>query len=250
MSELKNHPTPGETCPACSNGTTEIDQQFNNTIVCLKCGSNWPSKTEAEQPVEVNQEIASLKNLVSDLQRQIEAGLDNYLRLKADFQNEQKRLNKHRDEEIKYANTSVLRSILPTIDALEKAIDTYNEISQPFVTNPIFDGIKMTIESLLAELNKFGVIPIVSKGQKFDPSLHRAVHYTEADEEPDTVIGEVLKGYMLHDRLLRAAAVVVAKAKSVDQPPIVKTVDSSQEIVTLKIGPNQKVEVITQKEKN
>lgn len=134
-----------------------------------------------------------------------------WLYLYADFENYKKRIFKEKAEFAKYGQENLAREILEGVDTLEKALSH----APGFEAHKGFEeGIKLTLKQFLSALEKFGIIPIQSMGEKFDPVFHEAVSEEEKEDvESGTVIEEVQKGYKLHDRILRVARVVVAKNK-------------------------------------
>ena len=102
--------------------------------------------------------------------------------------------------------------MLSVVDNLELAINSTN--GHEDIDKGLVDGLEMTHKEILKIFEKFNVNPISAKGQPFDPTFHEAVMQEESDDCPDnTVVNELQKGYLIHDRLLRPSMVVVAKAR-------------------------------------
>jgi len=98
------------------------------------------------------------------------------------------------------------------VDNLERAIETPQNGGSE---TQIAAGVDLTLKELLKIFQKFGVQPIESLGEPFDPALHQAMLQQEVADQPhNTVINELQRGYLLHDRLLRPAMVVVSKTKT------------------------------------
>ena len=111
------------------------------------------------------------------------------------------------------ATQSLLKEMLSVVDNLELAINSTSENQNQ--ADSLKAGLDLTLKEILRVFKKFCVIPIESKGNEFDPTFHEAVMQEETDEYPEnTVINEMQKGYLIHDRLLRPAMVVVAKPKT------------------------------------
>ncbi|UCD71584.1 MAG: nucleotide exchange factor GrpE [Syntrophobacterales bacterium] len=156
------------------------------------------------------QEIEMLKAQVEEKTKLGEENYDRFLRAQAELENYKKRVEREKSSLVKYGNEDLIKAILPVIDNLERALD------HPQGENPdgVIEGIKITLNQLLQVLEKFGVTRIQAMGEPFDPSKHEAMMQVEsADHEPNTVVSELQKGYLLNDRLLRPAMVSVA------QPP-------------------------------
>jgi molecular chaperone GrpE len=108
---------------------------------------------------------------------------------------------------LNYGNKSLLEEILPIIDNLERALAHASEDG----LGAVVEGIRMTHAMLLTTLKKFNVIPIEAVGYPFDSAYHQAMAQVPTDQyEPNTVVEEYQKGYMLKERLLRPAMVTVA----------------------------------------
>jgi molecular chaperone GrpE len=129
-------------------------------------------------------------------------------RTRADFENYQKRNQREREQERKYMVGSVLLDLLPVLDNLERATLSAQQAGE---SGPLVQGVAMVHNQFLELLRRYGVTRIDAQGKPFDPNLHQAVMQQPAgDKPPGTVLQVVEQGYMLHDRVLRPAKVVVA----------------------------------------
>lgn len=161
-----------------------------------------------------NDEIEQLKNELSDAKAEAAETYDRLLRLSAEFENYKKRTQRQMEENRKYANEELIKDLLSVVDNLERALTAAGEKKTETDTN-MAEGIEMTLNEILKTLEKHNVSPIKAKGTQFDPTYHEALMQEENDEYPEnTVIKEMQKGYLLNDRLIRPAMVVVSKAKS------------------------------------
>ena len=116
------------------------------------------------------------------------------------------------DEFRKFANQSLIKEMLSVVDNLELAMNSTD--SHKTIDKDLLEGLEMTHKEILKVFEKFNVKPIDAIGQPFDPAFHEAVMQEETDDYPEnTVINELQRGYMIHDRLLRPSMVVVAKPK-------------------------------------
>lgn len=132
------------------------------------------------------------------------------LRMAADFDNQKKRLQRDKDTALKYAEENLIKEILPAIDNLERALGQ-DQNSKDFGKH-LLEGVELTLKGLLATLEKSGLKALVSVGEPFDPNFHEALVMEASKEVPEQrVIQEYEKGYMLKERLIRAAKVVVSK---------------------------------------
>ncbi|MEW6776029.1 MAG: nucleotide exchange factor GrpE [Bdellovibrionota bacterium] len=152
-------------------------------------------------------ELEKLNGQVKDLN-------DKYLRSVADFDNFRKRVQRERSDLAKYGGEQLARQIVSVVDNFERAIGAAGD---PAKLDPTFarfvEGIRMTRLQFLQALASAGVQPFESVGRPFDPAVHQAMSQTAtAEAAPNTVLSEMQRGYMIHDRLLRPAMVVVARA--------------------------------------
>lgn len=127
------------------------------------------------------------------------------LRMAADFENFRKRAAREKTELRRFAAERVLDDFLPVLDNLQRALEHAQ------ADDPVAEGVRMVAKQFVDTLGQHGVTGFDSIGQVFDPERHEAMSQVpSAEAEPGTVLHEVQKGYMLHDRLLRPAKVVVA----------------------------------------
>jgi molecular chaperone GrpE len=155
-------------------------------------------------------EIDELKKKLEEKEKEIKELHDRLLRLAADFENYKKRTAKEKEEWTKFANEDLIRAVLPFIDNLERAVNHAQKVSD---TGVLIEGVRLTLQQLLQALNKLGLSTFESVGKPFDPTVHEAMLVVETDQhEPNQVVEEFQKGYLLNDRLLRPATVSVSKA--------------------------------------
>lgn len=132
-----------------------------------------------------------------------------YLRLCADFENARKRWERDRIEVVRFATYEVMKELLVILDELEhalQAIDKHSTIEE------IKKGVELTHKNLLRLIKKEGIKPIEAKGKKFDPHLNEIVGQREDNNvEEHTVLDEVQKGYLIGDKVLRTAKVIISK---------------------------------------
>jgi molecular chaperone GrpE len=139
---------------------------------------------------------------------------DLWMRTAADFDNFRKRTRKELEDARKVGSEDLLRAVLPVFDNLERAIQSTQRATD---VKAVADGLSMVIKQFGESLGRVGIQRVDTVGHPFDPSVHEAIQQVEtSDHEPGTVIAEVQPGYKQGNRLIRAAMVVVAKAKSKD----------------------------------
>lgn len=136
---------------------------------------------------------------------------DKYLRLAAEFDNYKKRNARQFAQVIESANADILKELLTVQDNFERAL----QVEEDATDLPSFKkGVELIFTQILDVLKKNGAEPFESVGKQFDPNIHEALMTVETDDvEPNSVVEEFSKGYMLNDKVLRHAKVSVAKAK-------------------------------------
>jgi len=138
--------------------------------------------------------------------QELAAVKDRYTRLMADFDNFRKRQVREREEWIKRSNEELLADLLPIIDHLELALG-----KAPDMSDPVVAGVKLVYEQFLALLDRYGVTPIDTKNQPFNPDWHEALsQMTSATVPANGIIDQFRRGWCLAGRLLRPAQVIVS----------------------------------------
>ncbi|MEN3184578.1 MAG: nucleotide exchange factor GrpE [Atribacterota bacterium] len=177
-------------------------------------GENQQPEASAAPQVSLQEEVERLKTALEEEKRRVsekEQLISEYLndlkRVKADFDNFRKREMLYRQQFVKTANRDLILKILPIIDDLEKALleGQKNEVNTTFL-----QGVELIYRKFLNVLEKEGVRPIETKGQKFDPKYHEAIATVSLPGQEDfAIVEEVRKGYLYHDEVLRPAQVKV-----------------------------------------
>lgn len=160
-----------------------------------------PSRSELlEQLQEAERELALARE-------RADQNLNNWQRAAADFSNYRRRMDEERAATAQFANAILLARLLAVLDDYDRALDNV----PPDTHDAWVEGIRLVERKLRGLLESEGVTPIEAVGKPFDPNLHEAVVHEDTTEHPDnTVIDEVQRGYLLHDRVLRPALVRVA----------------------------------------
>ncbi|MGD2172307.1 MAG: nucleotide exchange factor GrpE [Gammaproteobacteria bacterium] len=157
--------------------------------------------TEDEEPIERQLEKA---------QQTIKDYWDQIMRLRAEIENNRKRAERDIENAHKYATRSLLENLLPIVDSMEMGQAAAE--AENATLESIREGSSLTMNMFVQVLEKHGLEQINPLGEKFDPEKHQAISMTEsADAEPNTVVEVMQKGFLLNDRLVRPAMVVVAK---------------------------------------
>ncbi len=132
------------------------------------------------------------------------------LRTRADFENYQKRQQRERAQEQLYAHLPLARDLLAALDNLDRAVVEARKAGEK---GPLVQGVAMVQSQLLDALRRHGITPIQAQGKPFDPNLHEAVmQQPSADYPPMTVLQVLENGFMIHERVLRPARVIVSVA--------------------------------------
>ncbi len=154
----------------------------------------------------VGAESSAAESELQALKAERDSLLDRLARAQAEFENARRRAGKEQQEFRDYAVADAIKSLLPSMDSLERALQVKSDATE------LRSGVELIYKQLLAALAKLSVNPIVSKGEAFDPRYHEAIEMVETGDVPDhQVIEELQRGYKFKDRLLRPAMVKVAK---------------------------------------
>ena len=136
--------------------------------------------------------------------KKIEDLTDSLKRLQAEFENYKKRDQKERLEFTKYSNAELINQLLPIIDTFEIALKSTKDKEK------FLKGIEMIFTQFNSTFESFGLRPIKALGERFDPFRHEVLMKEESDKEEDTILDEMQKGYMLHDKVLRHSKVKIS----------------------------------------
>lgn len=168
-------------------------------------------EVEVVEPEETDP-LKILENKLAKAEEDATLSHDRLLRATAEFDNFKKRSERELGEFRKFANERLIKDLLPVMDNLERAIESSTDDA---ANSGIIEGVEMTLKEIYKVLERFNLKCLESEGKAFDPNFHQAVLQEETDEYPDNEVIKVMqKGYILHDRLIRPAMVVVAKAKT------------------------------------
>ena len=161
---------------------------------------------------------------------------DRVLRMGAEMENTRKRLERERTDSVSFANESIIRELLPIVDNLERALEHAQREAN---ADSLTEGVSITLKAFRDALARFGCAPFEAHGMAFDPNFHEAVMQEESHDYPEnTVLRELQRGYMLHNRLLRPAMVVVSKASAgAKTPALGKTPHKGAKLATAEGSP-------------
>ena len=167
--------------------------------------------TDAPRPADESTGAETESEPEPDPAAEAAAFQDQYLRVAAEFENFKRRSAKERQDLLNYGNESLVKELLSTVDNLERALGHGQASEEGSDPKSILAGVELTHRALLQVLGKFGVSAVSAAGEAFDPQLHEAVGQLPSTEHAAGTIVDVLqKGYLLRDRLVRPALVVVS----------------------------------------
>jgi len=196
------------------------EHQNANTIENLDALSQDTSSATEEASL-----IAELQQALVAKAEEVKSLNDKYLRLAAEFDNYKRLIQRDQRDQIRFGNESLLKELLPVVDNLERAIKSSREGGN---TDVLIQGVELTLKQLTGALTRFHVTPIQTIGQLFDPATHQSVTSVASKKVPEQhVVEEFQRGYLLHDRILRAAMVSVSTGRANGAPGTDDTISSS-----------------------
>jgi len=176
------------------------------------------SEKMADKGVHKEKDAPSVKMTKTELLKKIEElqelakkNYDLYMRSQADIDNVKKRFQKEKGELVKYSNELLIKQLLPVIDSLKKAVDHSQDEKS---TDALKEGVELTLKGLIDTLEKAGLESVKAIGEPFDPNFHEAISEQEDKaKESGIILKELQDGYILNQRLIRPALVIVNKNK-------------------------------------
>lgn len=200
------------------NVADQVDGEASATEMMTEAqvitGESEPEATSVVEPAELEtlqRENEALKAQLEDLKGQSEANKTQSMRIAADFDNFRKRTSKEKEDLEQQIKRNTITELLPVVDNFERARSHLKPQTDGELT--IHKSYQGVYKQLVDCLKRIGVSPMRPEGQPFDPNLHEAVMREATDEYPEgTVTEQLMRGYMLNDRVLRHAMVKVAAA--------------------------------------
>ncbi|HSI37961.1 MAG TPA: nucleotide exchange factor GrpE [Methylotenera sp.] len=167
-----------------------------------------PEVQTAQDQMQENGAAGSLDARIGELESQLAEAQAAVLYIKAEGENIRRRATEDIDKARKFALEKFSNELLAVKDSLDAAL-----LIEATDVQSYKDGVELTAKQLVSVFDKFNIAEINPAGEKFDPNKHQAISMLESDQEPNTVINVLQKGYTLNERVLRPALVMVAKAK-------------------------------------
>lgn len=180
----------------------------------MKHAENTPQEPN-NQSAEATQTAAggddtmpSLEEMLQAAERKAQEHYDAWMYAKAEGENIRRRAQEDISKAQKFAVERFSNEMLAVMDSLQAGLAVQTENVESFK-----NGMELTLKQLASVFEKFNIKEINPVGEKLDPHKHQAIGMVDSEQEPNTVVGVMQKGYALHDRVLRPALVTVAKAK-------------------------------------
>ncbi|WP_394825935.1 nucleotide exchange factor GrpE [Pendulispora albinea] len=172
------------------------------------------SSTTSNAPKSTGEAGEACEDALAEARLEAARLKDMWMRTAAEFDNFRKRSRRETDDARKLGQEEILRELLPVFDNIERGIQGAQRAQE---VKAVVDGLQMILKQFESTLGKINIKKVPSVGTPFDPAVHEAIQQVETDQHPSgTVIFEVQPGYLQGEKLVRAAMVVVAKAKSVN----------------------------------
>ncbi|MBS0359203.1 MAG: nucleotide exchange factor GrpE, partial [Proteobacteria bacterium] len=154
----------------------------------------------------------ALEEKLTESEKKVHENWEKVTRVMADLENARRRAQKAVEDAHKYGQEKLLKELLPVVDSLEQALQASGAEA---TVKAIRDGVELTLKMLLSVLEKFSVKPLNPIGEAFNPHFHEAMMMQEhADAAPGTILTVMQKGYLIQDRVMRPALVIVSKEKT------------------------------------
>jgi molecular chaperone GrpE len=164
---------------------------------------------EQELSIEPQVEVMpSLEEMLAEAERKAQEHYDAWMYAKAEAENIRRRAHEDTEKARKFALEKFSSELLSVKDSLDAALNVESATVESYKS-----GVELTQKQLASVFEKFNIVELNPLGEKFDPHKHQAISMVEADAEPNSVVQVLQKGYTLHERVLRPALVMVAKAK-------------------------------------
>jgi molecular chaperone GrpE len=185
------------------NAANEVEQE---EIITAEAAKAEEGAAEATEQGEVDH-----LQLLEDTRTKADEHWNLYLRTQADLENLRRRAERDVQNAHKFGLEKFVNELLPVIDSMEMGMAAAD--AEDEAVKPLFEGMELTLKMFQSVLEKMGVTAVNPENEPFNPEFHQAMSMQEtADAAPNTVLAVMQKGYVLNDRLVRPAMVVVSKA--------------------------------------
>ena len=191
-------------------------EEQQNANIFQNLDALTPDNGSATKDIGDIGQVSELQLALAAKAEEVTALNDKYLRLAAEFDNYKRLAQKDQRDQIRFGNEHLLKELLPVVDNLERAIKSSREGAGSDV---LLQGVDLTLKQLTGALARFYVVPVETIGRPFDPATHQSVASVASETVPKQhVVDELQRGYLLHDRILRAAMVSISTGRADDAP--------------------------------
>lgn len=187
----------------------QTDQAPAELTAAPEAPSGTAPEVAAEAPATSADVMPSLEASLRQVELKAAEHYDAWLRAKAETDNVRRRAQEDITKAAKFAAEKFAQAMLPVKDSLEAALATENA-----TPDALRQGVELTLKQLVSAFTSAGLAEESPEGKRFDPNRHQAISAVDAEGEPNTVVNVLQKGYLLNERVIRPALVVVSKAKS------------------------------------
>ncbi|GAB4366789.1 MAG: nucleotide exchange factor GrpE [Calditrichia bacterium] len=210
---MENKKGNGEEIPV--NYIEESEKEDTSTV---KSSPEKESKKKTKGTTTAEKEQINYKEKYLDLQNKYDVLNDQFLRLRAEFVNYKKRIERENIEYANYLKAEIMKALLPILDDFQHMIEKSGEGTNE---QSVFEGAKLIYEKLYQTLVSLGLEKIEALGQEFDPQVHEAMMLQNTDNQANhnKIIGVLQEGYKFKDRLIRPSKAIVGNFVEEPQPP-------------------------------
>ncbi|QSN61692.1 nucleotide exchange factor GrpE [Caballeronia sp. M1242] len=193
---------------SASQNPTPADENARQAADLNQAGGQAASADGTAAPEAATNSTNATETALAEAQARVAALQEEFLRAKAETENVRRRGQEDVAKAHKFAIESFAENLLPVLDSLEAALaDQSTDLAK------VREGVELTLRQLTGALEKGRVVALNPVGEKFDPHRHQAISMVPADQEPNTIVAVLQKGYIIADRVLRPALVTVAAPK-------------------------------------
>ena len=198
----------------------EALREATASVEARREGADTPSAATSADERTMEALIAELQSMKEEFEarcKEADEVTDRYTRLQAEFENFRRRSLKEKQEALQYGQQNLIKDLLATVDNLERALE-HAAPGQEADLSSVLEGVALVQREFLTALGKLGVKQVDPAGEAFDPNYHEAMGQVPAEGvEPNSVVQVLQKGYVLQDRMLRPARVLVAAANGAEK---------------------------------
>jgi molecular chaperone GrpE len=216
VSDDKKSPVPDAESGGPAPGN-DLEKAMKEAIASVEARERGDAPAAAAAPSAAEAITESLLRARKELEEALEQTKkeaqsfhERWLRSAADMENYRKRAMREQDDIRKFGSERLLKDFLPPIDDLERAVAALEGADVGEAGGKLVEGVRMVHRKFLGQLEKHGVTTFEAVGKAFDPGQHEAVQQVNADAPAGTVVTQLQRGFLLHERLLRPALVVVS----------------------------------------